>query len=97
MRLRTRASERLRAFATRLAWNRALATEMSGSRPDADAVTASTGTFVARPSPFSSRYARVRCGTVLASQTYDPSPFFLYFVSAVGLTTAFPALSSGRQ
>src|SRR4029077_15434498 len=40
----TRAAGRCLAAATRGAWSRALATEMSGSRPDPDAVTASTGT-----------------------------------------------------
>ena len=47
--LRRRAARRLptssrRALATRSTCSRALAIEMSGSRPDADAVTASTGT-----------------------------------------------------
>ena len=37
---------RWRARATRAAWSRALASEMSGSSPEPDAVTASTGTGV---------------------------------------------------
>ena len=38
-----------RSSATRFAWTRALAIEMCGSRPEADAVTASTGTDGVRP------------------------------------------------
>ena len=44
-----------RTRATRCAWMRAFATEMCGSRPEADAVTASTGTSASRPSRFSLR------------------------------------------
>ena len=43
------------AAATRVAWMRALATEMCGSRPEPDAVTASTGTSASSARPFSSR------------------------------------------
>ena len=46
-----------RASATRGACSSALATEMCGSRPDADAVTASTGTSASAPSLLKSRYA----------------------------------------
>ncbi len=41
--------------ATRAVWIRALAIEMCGSRPEPDAVTASTGTRASAASPFSSR------------------------------------------
>ena len=42
----TSAGSRERADATRAAWPRALATEMSGSNPEADEVKASAGTTV---------------------------------------------------
>ncbi len=42
---------------------RALATEICGSRPDAEAVTASTGTSASFASPFSLRYSMARCLT----------------------------------
>ena len=45
MSFRTRARERPRRSATRCDWMRALATEMSGSTPEADVVTASDGTW----------------------------------------------------
>src|SRR4029453_16920833 len=95
--LRSCAAERLRSLATRFAWSRAFVTEMWGARPGAEAVTASTGTFVVRPSPFSSRYASVGCGTVFVSQTYAPRRVFLFFCPSVGLVTGSPALSTGRQ
>src|SRR5262249_30408784 len=60
-RVRTRATGRPRSVAIRLDCRRALATEMSGSRPDADAVTASTGTVTRVERPFRSRYASTRC------------------------------------
>ena len=41
--------------ATRGAWSRALATEMCGSSPEPEAVTASTGTAASAARPFSSR------------------------------------------
>ena len=47
---RTRSSGSPRTSATRRAWIRALASEMCGSTPEADVVTASTGTS-ARSSP----------------------------------------------
>src|SRR6266567_2103 len=40
---------------------------MSGSRPDADAVTASTGTLASAGSPLSSRYALTLLATILRS------------------------------
>jgi polysaccharide chain length determinant protein (PEP-CTERM system associated) len=52
---RTCFSLRPRSSATRFVWRRAFATEMSGSRPDADAVTASTGTAASSARPFNSR------------------------------------------
>ena len=47
----TSESARLRSLATRAAWSRALATEMCGSRPEPDDVTASTGTGAPRGEP----------------------------------------------
>ena len=44
-----------RAWATRLACSRALATEICGSTPEPDDVTASTGTGVSAPSPLALR------------------------------------------
>src|SRR4051812_29252046 len=55
--------ERFRALATRVAWSREFATEMRGSSPEPDAVTASTGTSAARARPFSLRYSTARCCT----------------------------------
>ena len=49
-RVRTCASGRLRALATRGTWANAFAGEMSGSRPDPDAVTISAGTAPVTPS-----------------------------------------------
>ena len=46
--------------ATRGACSWALRTEMCGSRPEPDAVTASTGTSASAPRPFSARYASTR-------------------------------------
>src|SRR3954453_22011223 len=52
-----------RAAATRAACSLALAMEMPGSRPEPDAVTASTGTSWLSDSPFSCRYAATRSST----------------------------------
>ena len=51
------------ARATRGAWRRALATEIPGSRPDADEVTASAGTGASASRPLISRYAAARRAT----------------------------------
>src|SRR5262249_14109515 len=91
------ATGRPRSVAIRLDCRRALATEMSGSRPDADAVTASTGTVTRVERPFRSRYASTRCGTVFASQTSSPSDVLLYLCPAVGLATGLPLVSTGTQ
>ena len=48
-------TSRPRALATRAACRRALATEMSGSSPEPDAVTASIGTGASAASPLSWR------------------------------------------
>ena len=61
-----------RASATRAAWSRALATEMCGSSPDADAVTASTGTATSAARPLSARYG--------VGSRRVPSSFFSYTV-----------------
>ena len=63
----TAAIDMPRALATRGAWSRALATEMCGSSPEPEAVTASTGTDVFGASPFSLRYAAARSLTDLIS------------------------------
>ena len=55
--------------ATLCAWILALASEMWGSRPEPDAVTASTGTGASASSPFVSRYARIRSSTPLVSDS----------------------------
>ncbi len=52
-----------RSSATRAAWSRAFATEMSGSSPEPDAVTASTGTCTSAPRRLSFRYAFTRSPT----------------------------------
>ena len=55
-----------RAAATRATWSLALATEMCGSRPDAEVVTASTGTAIVESRLLNVRYAATRAGTVSA-------------------------------
>src|SRR5260221_10317036 len=64
-------TERFLALATRAACSLALATVMWGSRPDADAVTASTGTGVLSSSPFNSRYDATRSATASRSLGLD--------------------------
>ena len=56
-------------LATRGAWSRALATEMCGSRPDADAVTASTGTSASAAQPFSCAVGARRARSTASSRS----------------------------
>lgn len=52
---------------------------MSGSSPEPEAVTASTGTEAPGAIPLNCRYAIARSGTVAGSQTYWPLAVFSYF------------------